>query len=109
MGESLIKKLRRRQEKQAFDDMARELVLEKWADFCTKADIVILYTLWKEFGFGRKRLERFYRRMIANQHEMIERFRTERDDGSYWVMQKRLEDATGIDIVALQAEGDDAE
>ena len=74
MGESLIKKLRRRQEKQAFDDMARELVLEKWADFCTKADIVILYTLWKEFGFGRK----------------------------------RLEDATGIDIVALQAEGDDA-
>ena len=40
---------------------------------------------------------------------MISRFRSDGDDGSYWVMQKRLEEATGIDLAALQAEIDEAD
>lgn len=109
MGRNLIRNLQRRQARQAADEAAKQLVLERWEQFCTKADIAILYTLWNDFGFGKARLERFYRSWIRNQYDMISRFRSDGDDGSYWVMQKRLEEATGIDLAALQAEIDEAD
>ena len=109
MAKNLIKNLQRRQARQAADEAAKQLVLERWEQFCTKADIAILYTLWNDFGFGKARLERFYRSWIRNQYDMISRFRSDGDDGSYWVMQKRLEEATGIDLAALQAEIDEAD
>lgn len=108
-AKSLIKNLQRKQARQAADEAAKQLVLDRWEQFCTKADIAILYTLWNDFGFGKARLERFYRSWIRNQYDMISRFRSDGDDGSYWVMQKRLEEATGIDLAALQAEIDEAD
>lgn len=107
MGRNLIKQMQRRQAKQAADDAAKELVLERWEQFCTKADIAILYTLWSDFGFGKKRLEKFYSQWIKNQRDMIEQFRSDGDDGNYWVMQSRLEQATGINIKSLQEENID--
>lgn len=59
MGRNLIRNLQRRQARQAADEAAKQLVLERWEQFCTKADIAILYTLWNDFGFGKARLERF--------------------------------------------------
>lgn len=102
MGKSLIKQMQRKRAKQAATDAANELVLERWDQFCTKADIAILYTLWSDFGFGKQRLEKFYRQWIKNQYSMIEQFRSDGDDSNYWVMQSRLEQATGINIKKLQ-------
>lgn len=104
MGRNLIKQMQRKRAKQAAHDAANELVLERWEQFCTKADIAILYTLWSDFGFGKKRLEKFYSQWIKNQRTMIEQFRSDGDDGNYWVMQSRLEQATGLNIKTLQEE-----
>ena len=59
MARNLIRNLQRRQARQAADEAAKQLVLERWEQFCTKADIAILYTLWNDFGFGKARLKRF--------------------------------------------------
>ena len=56
MARNLIKNLQRRQARQAADEAAKQLVLERWEQFCTKADIAILYTLWNDFGFGKAHL-----------------------------------------------------
>ena len=45
MGRNLIRNLQRRQARQAADEAAKQLVLDRWEQFCTKADIAILYTL----------------------------------------------------------------
>lgn len=82
----------RRKRVQEADSYARELVLERWADFCNKADLTIAYTLHTEYGFGKERLKKFFRLWHSNQFEMIEHFRSGDDEGEYWVMEKRLKD-----------------
>lgn len=100
-----MKQLQRRKAKEEAREEANDLVLKQWENFATKADIVILYTLHKEFGFGKERCERFYRKMIENQISMIEQYRTSKDDDDthYWVMEERLKNAN-IDVKALQEE-----
>lgn len=103
MAKSLTKQLERRRRMAEAKADARGLVLDQYEDFLTKADITILYTLHKNFGFGKKRAERFYLNLVLNQYKMIEQFRTAKDDDEthYWMMEEDLKKA-GIDVKALQ-------
>ena len=107
MGKSLMKAHQRRKAKQEARDEATNLVLEQYEEFLRKADITILYTLHEDFGFGKKRCEKFYRQLIANQMRMIDEFRQDKDDDEthYSVMAKRLKEAD-IDVKAMQDEAD---
>ena len=107
MAKNMMKQLQRRRRMAEARDSATDLVLKRWEEFCKKHDIVMLYTLHKNFGFGAKRIERFYFNMIANQIEMIEAFRSTADeeDTHYLVMADRLEKA-GIDIDGLLKKAD---
>lgn len=99
---SLVNKMRRRQAKEAADAQARQLVLDRWAQFCTNMDTVMLYVLWGEFGFGKVRLERFFDKLQTEHADLLERFASG-DDSHYDVMRKRLKDGTGVDPVELLA------
>lgn len=107
MGKSLSKQLERRRRLTEARDEATDLVLKRWAEFCKKHDTVMLYTLHKDFGFGAKRIEKFYLHMIENQIQMIEEFRSNADDDDthYLVMADRLKNA-GIDIDDLLNKAD---
>lgn len=108
MAKNMMKSLERRRRMAEARDEAKDLAVNYCEDFLTKADITILYTLHKEFGFGKKRAERFYMNLVINQHEMISQFRTNAkdDETHYLVMADRLKKA-GIDVVALQAKAEE--
>ena len=107
MGKNMMKSLERRRRRAEAKDEATELVMKHWEGFCKKADTVMLYTLHKDFGFGAKRIERFYLNMIKNQIQMIEEFRSNAndDDTHYLVMADRLRRA-GVDIDDLLNKAD---
>ena len=107
MGKNMMKSLERRRRMTEARDEAKGLVLKRWEEFCKKVDVLILYTLHKDFGFGKQRLEKFYFAMLDNQIRMIEEFRSNADDDDthYLVMADRLEKA-GIPIDEWLARAD---
>ena len=106
MGKSLTRRYLENQRRAEMKDKADDLVLKRWEEFCRDADISILYTLHEVFGFGKERLERFYRGWIKNHTDMIKKYRCDNDDSHYWVMEARLKDI-GVDIDALLKEAEE--
>ena len=105
MGKLMRSYAKRQKMKQA-DDLAEKLVLEKWAVHCRNADISILWALRETFGFGKKRLERFYTNWLRTHIHMIDRYQTDGDESHYWVMEARLREI-GVDIDKLQKIADE--
>lgn len=72
-----LKRLRKdaRTEKQKAETAAQ------WYEFCKRADAIILYTLWQDFGFGKARLEKFYKRFLINAEELYLRYDNNHADG----------------------------
>lgn len=107
MAKNLMKQHRRRQRLEDARTEARSVAVDACEDLLTKADISILYTLHKVFGFGKKRAERFYLNLVINQYEMISQFRMNSvdDETHYLVMADRLKKA-GIDVEALQTKAE---
>lgn len=99
MAKNMMRQLERRRRMQEAEVEANALAVKRWEAFATRHDIVMLYTLHKDFGFGAKRLEKFYLNMIYHQIEMIKQFRAnvKDDDTHYLVMAERLKQA-GVDI-----------
>ena len=108
MGKSLTNRYLANQRKAEADKEAKNLVLQEWDKFCKKADISILYTLHEDFGFGKERLERFYRGWIRRHSAMVDNYQCEGDDSHYWVMEARLK-AIGVDVDALENEAESEE
>ena len=71
----------KRAKKEARTERQKAETLAEWYEFCKRADAVILYTLWQDFGFGAKRLERFYRRFLYNSEDMYLRYDNNHSDG----------------------------
>ena len=59
-------------------------------------DAVILWIMHEEFGFGHKRLKRFYDKLVKGVRELNERYETDYDEQVWLCTQKLLE--YGIDI-----------
>ena len=60
-------------------------------------DSMVLYILRDEFGFGEKRLRRFYHLFYHGLRELGKRYLMEAYDDRIWLAQRRLEQ-DGIDI-----------
>lgn len=76
----------------------RQQCIEQTEQYEAELDVVTLYTLSKIFGFGKKRLDRFYNEMFRLRDEMKERYRLGDDDsmGDYAMYVKLKE--KGIDV-----------
>ena len=105
MGKSLTNRYLDKQRKAEANAEAKKLVLAEREKYCTKTDVTILYALHNIFGFGKERLERFYREWIKIHTEMVEDYQCDGDDSHYWVMEARLKEI-GVDIDALEREVD---
>lgn len=78
-----------RMAKEAIDEMNRQNEKE--------IDAMILYILHTEFGFGEKRLKRFYDRFSLGLKELGERYQMNSFDDKIWLCQRKLQEE-GIDI-----------
>lgn len=69
-------------------------------------DAMVLWLLYSEFGFGKKRLRRFYDQFAIQMNELIDRYEMSTDDTA-WLCTRKLKDA-GIDISQWLAENEKA-
>ena len=74
-------------------------IVEQRDQFMNDVDAMILWTARTELGFGKKRLERFYRAVIRNYKEMCERYQM---DDTYPAEYKLRE--IGVDLNKLREE-----
>lgn len=58
------------QSKKAMIQEINRQIVEQQDKFIQEIDAMILYTLYVELGFGKKRLERFYKAVIRNYKEL---------------------------------------
>lgn len=61
---------------------------------------LVLYVLHKEFGFGEKRLKRFYDSFKPAIEEMTERYSMNEPGDDVWLATRVLREECGIDIKA---------
>ena len=85
--------------------MAKEAIAEMNRENEEEIDAMILYILHEEFGFGEKRLKRFYDRFSAGLRELGERYDMNEYDDRLWLCRRELKEA-GIDISKWKGEED---
>ena len=81
------------------DAMNREInrqILENDEKFAMDADASVLWTLHTVFGFGKKRLRRFYEENLKMHNEMREFYQLNTDE-TFWLCRYKLKNY-GIDI-----------
>lgn len=89
---------------QSRDAMKKEInrqILIQQDKLMNGIDAMVLWTLHNELGFGKKRLERFYKAVCSNYLEMCAFFET---DDTYPAEQKLRE--IGVDLDRLRKEVD---
>lgn len=91
-------------DRKALHEEIRRQCIEQTAQYEAELDVVVLYALHNIFGFGKERLERFYREMFKLRNEMKERYGTSEDDtmGDFAMYIKLKE--IGVDVQALYDE-----
>ena len=97
---SMMSKYLKEKQRAEADKVIRDTVIREFDKFCDRANVVILFTLYKKFGFGKIRLERFYNEFKKSYAEMKERYSTDGDDFHYIAMKMMLQDA-GVDYEEL--------
>ena len=91
-------------DRKAINEEIRRQCIEQTAQYEAELDVVVLYALHNVFGFGKERLERFYREMFKLREEMKQRYGTSDDDtmGDFAMYVKLKE--IGVDVQALYDE-----
>ena len=88
-------------EKKALDLEVRRAIAAEEQKFDRAMDAMVLYTLHREFGFGKDRLRRFYEAFLAGRNELIERYQSPEDNA--WIAEQELK-RLGVDLDAWSAE-----
>lgn len=70
---------------------AREIVDENLDGFIEHMDLLILYVLHAEFGFGKERLTRFFCAISDYYRYFRDRFVKPGDENRFWAKEKRLD------------------
>lgn len=83
-------------ERAAFDKAVKDEVLRVESQLDKDRDSAILWTLHVKFGFGAKRLKKFWLEMYKSTHELREFYELPQSDGG-WVARYELK-KIGVDI-----------
>jgi hypothetical protein len=84
-------------QKKAIEAECRRTAVEATRKYEVELDSVTLWVLHRCFGFGKKRLQRFYDNMFRERREMQEFFGDKDDCVAEYAMRKFLKDE-GIDV-----------
>lgn len=90
-------------EQKALDMEIKRQLSDAMARHADKMDILILHTLHTRFGFGAKRLRRFYEAFIKNYREMLRAYQMDAD--VVWAADQDLKQI-GVDVTAWNEEDD---
>ena len=77
-----------------------EQIEETKYEFLIAVDATILYSLHKNFGFGKKRLSQFFKSFIDDYNNLVDNYEIEGN----WVAAYKLKDELGVDIDELHRE-----
>lgn len=102
---TMSKEIREALEAEA-DRMAKKAIAEMNRDNEEELDAMVLYILHEEFGFGEKRLKRFYDRFAQGLRDLGERYDMNEYDDRLWLCQRQLREA-GVDISKWKGEKED--
>lgn len=91
-------------DRKALNEEIRRQCIEQTEQYEVQLDVVVLYALHSVFGFGKERLERFYREMFKLRKDMKARYGTSADDtmGDFAMYIKLKE--MGVDVQKLYDE-----
>ena len=78
-----------------FNDEINRQAVEKSREWYANVDAVILWTLHREFGFGKKRLKRFYNAIVDNNKMLINYYS---DNDTNFICTENLKRETGVDV-----------
>ncbi len=90
-------------ERKALDIEIKKELAEYDEKHAYEMDAIILWHLHKELGFGKKRLERFYRAFAPAYRELIKRYELDDSEGP-WLCTRKLKEETGVDMEKLTKE-----
>jgi len=92
------------EQKKAMNEEINRQIIENDTKFSIDHDATVLYTLYVTFGFGPKRLRRFWDACLKNIIELREYYQFgPEDDG--WICRRKLKDI-GVDVEAWYKEND---
>lgn len=91
-------------ERKVLNEEIRRQCVEQTEQYEVELDVAVLYALHSAFGFGKIRLERFYKEMFRLRNEMKARYGTSADDtmGDFAMYIKLKE--RGVDVQQLYEE-----
>ncbi len=99
---TMDKRVREAMEAEA-ERMAKEAIEEMNRKNEEELDAMVLYILHAEFGFGEKRLKRFYEQFSTRLRELGERYLMNEYDDRLWLCRRKLEE-DGIDFTKWKSE-----
>lgn len=117
MGKGARQRRERQQEQEAFHltpsqekAMRKEInaqILEAEKRYWLDMDAAVLWALHKEFGYGEKRLKRFFDRFAAVHEELKNYYQL--DDTDAWLYRHLLKTDVGVDVEAWEKEFEEHE
>lgn len=78
-------------------------ILESDKSYKLDMDAAVLYSLHETFGFGAKRLRRFFD-AFSVQHQELRNYYQLDDDTNTWICRRLLKERVGVDIEAWEKE-----
>ena len=82
------------------DKCIEEEIAEKRLEFLKAVDAMVLYSLHKNFGFGKKRLTDYFKVFINEYNRFVDNYSIEGN----WVAGYKLKEEVGLDIDELHKE-----
>ena len=89
-----------KKQQEALDAEIKRQIAEKKNEFLMDMDAMILYSLHKNLGLGKKRLTEFFKTFIDEYEKFIDDYKIE----GPWMAAYRLKETTGLDIEELHKE-----
>lgn len=91
-------------QKKAMNEEINRQILERDKTFSMDFDSTVLYVLHTTFGFGKKRLRRFWEAFIKDHDELRRYYEMDSEDNA-WLCRRKLKEI-GVDVEAWYEELD---
>lgn len=84
-------------QRRAMDEEIKRQLAEYDKANTLEIDSMVLWVLYSEFGFGKKRLRKFFDKFSEELDALVKRYEMNDTDTS-WLCTRKLKDEAGIDI-----------
>lgn len=95
-----------KEEQRVLDEEIRRQCSEAVDDMEKQVDILMLWQLHSQEGWGKKRLERFYRDFAVYFQKLKEYYSADDPGDTFWIMERQLKEID-VDVDALMKEFDE--